>query len=482
MSEKPLVDEERIRAVYEDLAKMEVSLDRDPLIYGPKRLNEKTAIIRQFLTRTERIFLSVSQDLAILKRKHRLAETDFRLLEQDLLANDPNVRAGRSVKDREALAHVKLRDEVENITELASAINDLDASLTVVKAKRTDLKDVQRALRDQMKLCQEEIHLGNNWGSRLPPGNKDPIDPSLVGTTANVNETINDLIGDVEGEIDLARADGTWVEEEVDVDELLEVDEVDLPDEEDDPDEVEAAEETVDDVEIMAAVAGIDDILAAEEPPEPEPESLTVVEALDKTQEIADSVVPKVAKSEPEPEVETSEPEPIETPPTSVEPETVAVELSKSEEPVSSDDADDMGVDELLADMMGDAPTPTPEPTPAPEPEPEVEAPRQEAEEPPPEPEPKAAPPKPEVGPTEGELAEIKAERVVLVPETPPVQDNLIDLEARRTKKEALPASASTKDTEAFLDTLDLTPPPTARSAGAADETLDLEALIGMFK
>lgn len=145
---------------------MQVNLDPDPLQYGPKRLNNKVAECRGFLSRCERIFLDLSQHLHRLRREHLRTSEDYDLQFKDLIANDPETRAGRNVADREATASMKLRSEKEKINQLAIQIQDLETVVAIVKAKRLDLKDIQNRIKDQFKICQEEIGLGSRWGSR----------------------------------------------------------------------------------------------------------------------------------------------------------------------------------------------------------------------------------------------------------------------------------------------------------------------------
>lgn len=162
----PLVDAKRIADIYDKLSTMHVELDADPLEFGPKRLNEKIAICRGILSRCEKVFLEVSQDLHWYKRSHRLATATYALKVQELLTNDPEVRAGRNLTDREAVAAVKLRGDKEHIDYLHNGLEDLEAVLGVVRTKRADLKDIQGRLKDQLKVCQEEISLGARWGSK----------------------------------------------------------------------------------------------------------------------------------------------------------------------------------------------------------------------------------------------------------------------------------------------------------------------------
>lgn len=184
----PALDPAHIEGLYTALGDMQVDLDADPLELGPKRLNEKIAQCRGMLSRCERIFLDVSQHLHRYKRQHRCASADFKLCLRELLTNDPEVRMGRNVTDREAIASNKLRPEAEEIDRLTANVEDLEAVLTVVRAKRADLKDIQGRLKDQLKVCQEEISLGSRWGRSYPISRRAP-DPA--------GDSVNLLLADL---------------------------------------------------------------------------------------------------------------------------------------------------------------------------------------------------------------------------------------------------------------------------------------------
>jgi len=219
----PLVDEERIRAIFSELEGMEVELDPDPLQFGPKRLNAKIAYTRGMLTRCERVFLQVSHDLQFYKRTHRSAQLDFDLQMQDFYANDPEVRAGRNVKDREALATMKLREEREALMDMEVGIQDLEMVMSVVKAKRADLRDIQGRLRDQLKLCQEEVGLGSRWGSRPPPGMTAPDIDAAPRTDPKALADMQELVISTSdaGEVHLSAGDESWMEDGEDHTETL---------------------------------------------------------------------------------------------------------------------------------------------------------------------------------------------------------------------------------------------------------------------
>ena len=177
----PSIEQTVLDKAFDILERLEVPLDENPLEFGPRRLNQKVAQARQMLTSTETLFLKVSKWIQRYKAAHRGAEASLQLAKQHLFANDPETRAGRNQTTQDAIASIKLRGEVEEVTRLSVTIEDLTALMVVIKSKRADLRDVQGRLRDQIKLCQEEIGLGQNWGSKLPPGKAKPdlAEPSV---------------------------------------------------------------------------------------------------------------------------------------------------------------------------------------------------------------------------------------------------------------------------------------------------------------
>jgi hypothetical protein len=189
----PPIDKPFIDRVFASLEVMEVPLDTDPLEHGPKRLNSKIAGARKMLARTERIYLQVAHMLQQYKACHRGADLDFELGMQHLLANDPEVRAGRNVRDRDAIATMKLHDEKHSLAGFEAAIMDLEAVQSAVKTKRADLKDTQARLRDQIRLCGEEIGLGGRWGSKPSPGSNAPS----LDTAPRVDVTTVDELRDL---------------------------------------------------------------------------------------------------------------------------------------------------------------------------------------------------------------------------------------------------------------------------------------------
>ncbi len=159
-----MIEQSWIDNIFKDLQAMDIQLDTDPLAFGPDRLNSKVAEVRKHLSRTENLFLEISHNLQKYKRDLLVAKTDFSIEKTRLMSEDPYVRSGRSQPERDVIAEQRLVEKTKAISSLELTIQDLEAIDKVVKAKRADLKDIQNRLKDQLKLCQEQIGLGQRWG------------------------------------------------------------------------------------------------------------------------------------------------------------------------------------------------------------------------------------------------------------------------------------------------------------------------------
>lgn len=194
---KLTLDPAHVEEIFTELGKLAVALDADPLVYGPKRLNAKVAECRAMLSRCETLFLNISQLRHRFHRAFRVASTDLELSKKILYDTDPSVRAGPSQIDRDAIATGKLMSKVKEVHQLELAVSDLDAVLVVIRAKRADLKDAEGRLRDQIRLCSEEIHLGSVWGSRVPGAPE--LEPGQGRATGADVDAIDDLIAKLQG-------------------------------------------------------------------------------------------------------------------------------------------------------------------------------------------------------------------------------------------------------------------------------------------
>jgi len=199
--QEPVVDEERIRRIHEELSDLHEELDPDPLSLGPKRINNKVAKVRNMLRRCVGVELQLAEDLHWFKRSLNRQQGHYELEFQDLIAHDPHVRAGRNIQDREAVAKIRLKERYMAIRALEESVSDLEALLIVVRIKSRDIRDTQSRLKDQLKICEHELALGARWGDFRSPlfpdspratgADTKDIDDLIAETDANEDETTN---------------------------------------------------------------------------------------------------------------------------------------------------------------------------------------------------------------------------------------------------------------------------------------------------
>lgn len=193
----PDVDLEYVDGIYGLLEAMDVELDPDPLELGPQRLQTKIAEVRSMRSRLEKIFLQIAHDLAKTKRFLGYADPILELRIQELLATDIEVRSGPSIADRRALAMGRCRKIVAEVDRLKRAVSEYESALVVIRSKKADLGDIRGRLNDQMKLCQEQLTLGERWGSRAPKGvKKQSLKPGL-GASTDAEDDLDDLLDEL---------------------------------------------------------------------------------------------------------------------------------------------------------------------------------------------------------------------------------------------------------------------------------------------
>lgn len=167
--ENIFVDPEVVHSIYEDLEKLTITLDENPIQFGPRRLNAKVAQTRNMLTKCDKLYMQISKFLWQVKSSINRDETMLQMKTNDLLANDPDVRARPSVSDRKAMVQVRLQEEIEILEEKKENFVTLQMLLDTLKAKKNDLIDTQTRLNSQIRLCKMEIeNLGVKWGSKDP--------------------------------------------------------------------------------------------------------------------------------------------------------------------------------------------------------------------------------------------------------------------------------------------------------------------------
>lgn len=202
-----------IDQIYQEIVKQTISLDMDPLEFTPSRLQEMIATVRAMQSQTERWFTLASADCQKLRREKHKIDALIKMTTNDLMIHDIDVRTGRSVREREMLAQDKLKEEVTQSEDLTAAIQEIENLLIVIKAKRADLKDISRSVKEQIRLCKDEMDsLGRSFRGNSGPAYSSVTEASLDdiesllqappapkgdGSLLAPNATVADVLGDV---------------------------------------------------------------------------------------------------------------------------------------------------------------------------------------------------------------------------------------------------------------------------------------------
>ena len=170
-------DSEWADRIYQRLRPMDVVLDEDPLGFPPKRINNKIAQARKYVSECQGILLEVDSVLHAHKRRLRLLDLFIDTNKKQLLLRNPQVRAERSAGEREAFALSLMSAQVAERGVVSDVVEEMSVVRSVLQAKIADLKDIQSRIKDQLQVCKEEISLGGRWGSN-PARTATPTDPA----------------------------------------------------------------------------------------------------------------------------------------------------------------------------------------------------------------------------------------------------------------------------------------------------------------
>jgi len=208
----PLITDEWISSLYTRLSAMDIQLDPNPLELGPSVLNAKHSELRTALSNLEAVSLEIMHNLHMYTRELTNQKLNYSLEQTRLMASDPQVKVGRSQAEREALAATKLTKHIIQINELQLAVQDLESADKVVKGKRNDLKNLQATLKDQFRLCQEQIALGGRWGRSLAsPSSYNPTRSFI--NPLNQGDDEEDSVGVLETNEDLKSMFDSFIDE-----------------------------------------------------------------------------------------------------------------------------------------------------------------------------------------------------------------------------------------------------------------------------
>lgn len=223
---------ERVDEILDRISEMELKLDYDPILKGPKFLTEQTAVLRNYMNEAQRYQEEVNRKKVKLRRRLRGLESEYDIRYDDLMVSDPEVQDFGNQSQRESMVRYKLREIREEIDSLKRQVSDLEAVEEAIDNKYSHLRETGWDLSRQQKLIRDELKAGGHWGDEREARPRDDVSESEVEIDPD--------------EVERAGA----VDDDFDVDDLLsgfsEPTESAPDDEGIDPDEVEREMEGVD--------------------------------------------------------------------------------------------------------------------------------------------------------------------------------------------------------------------------------------------
>lgn len=224
------MDDKRMEEIFAFIDGSEIELDPDPIRRGPKYLNNMVAECRNLTNTVQKFEREVAREKLSFDRQLNRLEAAYDLQFNELMAHDPAVLRKTSVRDREAAAKTQLSDTRNDIADLQRQVTDLGHVETVIKSKLRELKEVNRDIRLQMRLIEDEIQLGNYWGDQSEDGQhhitSEEIDASSL--EPSTGQTIEEDVARADFEAEFGSSKSADTESVEDYNFAL--DQIDVPD------------------------------------------------------------------------------------------------------------------------------------------------------------------------------------------------------------------------------------------------------------
>ncbi len=179
---------ERVKAIYDEIAKYEIKLEPDPRSLGPLYLQNTIATCRNYLNAVSRIQLEVHREKQDLDRSLRAAETEYEVAFAEVLSNDDRVRRLPSIEDRKATVNVMLRERLNAIYGIKSQLQDIEYVEKAVRHRHRELTSTMAEIKLQRSLIRDEIDSGAMYGDERKADHERGPGASPLGDDIDENE------------------------------------------------------------------------------------------------------------------------------------------------------------------------------------------------------------------------------------------------------------------------------------------------------
>jgi len=158
------MNEERIAEVYDELGKLIIELDPDPVARGPGYLQDLIAKVRGYLNHVSVYVQEVHRERHDLERRRDGLQAAFDVESDRLLSEDKRVNRQPSIDDRKAMINLLLTDEKRAIQSSEREIRSLSHVEKAVRHRQKELESTMSAIRLQRSLITAEIRTGSLYG------------------------------------------------------------------------------------------------------------------------------------------------------------------------------------------------------------------------------------------------------------------------------------------------------------------------------
>lgn len=126
----------------------------------PTYINQKIGECHVYIEEVEKMHIRVSKEQSIVQRALNNALSAFDSDKDRLMSEDPEIKEKPSIRDREAAANGKLRDQLKDIKELQNEVSDLNNLSKAVNLKIKNLNRANNDIRMQLRIMEAQVKLG----------------------------------------------------------------------------------------------------------------------------------------------------------------------------------------------------------------------------------------------------------------------------------------------------------------------------------
>jgi hypothetical protein len=159
-----MLTEQRIDAIFKEMDGYVLELANEPGLLGPQYFQDIIATCRGHLNKVSLVVSELNREKLSVSGELRRLEAVYALEYDNLLSNDPRVKALASIEDRKATVGFILRDQRVCMNTLKDRMHSLDAVGKLVAYRNRELHATMTAIKDQRRLMQTELATGAFYG------------------------------------------------------------------------------------------------------------------------------------------------------------------------------------------------------------------------------------------------------------------------------------------------------------------------------